>query len=95
MSQFPLYYRVGKANIDADALLRMSGLGCMPDNLGTHLQVMAAVVWAIQETALEGTTSPVEAYSCDLHVLDPVKDSQQVTCMTIEDWCQAQQMDLT
>ena len=42
-----LYYRVGKTNIDADALLRVSWLGCMPDNSGTHLQVMAAAVQAM------------------------------------------------
>ena len=93
--QFWLYYRVGKTNIDADPLLRVSWLGCIPGNSGTHLQVMAAVVWAMQEVALEGLTSPIEAYSCDLHILDPIQDSQQVTCMSIEDWHQAQQEDPT
>ena len=38
-------------------------------------------------------TSPIEAYSCDLHILDVVQDSQQVTCMTLEDWHQAQKVD--
>ena len=42
---------------------------------------------------LEGPASPIEAYSCDLHILDAVQDSHQVTCMTLEDWCQAQQAD--
>ena len=36
----------------------------------------------------------IEVYSCNLHTLDSVKDSLQVTCMTIDDWCQAQQADL-
>ena len=89
---FQLYYRAHKANIDADALSRVSWLRCMPESSGTHFQVMAAAVWAIQEAALEG---PIQAYSCDLHILDPVQDSQQVTCMTIEDWHQAQHMDPT
>ena len=35
-----------------------------------------------------GPTSPIEAYGCDLHVLDP-----QVTCMTTDDWSQAQWAD--
>ena len=32
---FRLHYRAGKANIDADALSRVSWLGCMPDNTST------------------------------------------------------------
>ena len=28
-----------------------------------------------------------------LHVLDAVQDSQQVACMTLEDWCQAKEVD--
>ena len=92
---FWLYYRVDKTNIDADDLLRVSWPVCMPDNSGTHLQVMAATVQAVQEAALKGSTSPMEAYSCNLHVLDIIHDSQQVACMTIEDWHQAQQADPT
>ena len=92
---FWLYYRVGKTNIDADALSGVSWLGCMPDNSGTHLRVMAAVVQAIQVDALKGPTGPIEVYTCNLHVLDSVQDILQVTCMTIEDWCQAQQADPT
>ena len=65
----------------------------MPDNSGTHLKVTAAAVWAVQEAALKGPMSPVEAYSCNLHILDTVQDSQQVACMTFEDWHQAQQVD--
>ena len=49
----------------------------------------------MQEAALEGLISPIEAYSCDLHILDAVQESQQITCMTLEDWCQAQQVDPT
>ena len=45
----------------------------------------------MQEAALKGPTSTIEAYSYDLHVLDAVQDSQQVTCMILEDWCQTQQ----
>ena len=45
----------------------------------------------MKEAALKGPTSPIEAYSYNLHVLDTVQGSQQVTCMTLEDWCQAQQ----
>ena len=92
---FQLHYQARKANIDVDALSRVSWPGCMPDNLGTHLQITAAAVWAVQEVALEGPASPIKAYSYDLHVLDAVKGSQQVTCMTLEDWHQAQQEDPT
>ena len=85
---FWLYNQAGKTNIDADTLSRVSKLGCMSDNSGTHLQITAAVVWAVQEAALK---SPTEAYSCNLHILDPVQD----TCMTMEDWHQGQQVDPT
>ena len=90
---FQLYYQAGKTNINADALSRVSWPGCMPDNSGTHLQVTAVAVQAMQEAVIEGPISPIEAYSCNLHILDSVLDSQQVTCMTMEDWCQAQQTD--
>ena len=69
---FWLYYQSEKTNIDADTLLRVSWLGCMPEKSGTHLQVTAAAVKAVQEAALEGPTSPIEAYSCDLHILDSI-----------------------
>ena len=90
---FRLHYRAGKANIDADALSRVSWPGCMPDSSGPHLKVTAATVWAVQEATLKGLASPIEAYSCDLHVLDAVQDSKQVACMTLEDWHQAQEAD--
>ena len=32
---------------------------------------------AVQEAALEGPASPIEAYSCNQHILDAVQDSQQ------------------
>ena len=79
---FQLNYQARKTNIDADALLRVSWPRCMPDNSGNHLKVTAAAVWAVQEATLEGPASPIKSYSCDLHVLDAVQDSQQVTCMT-------------
>ena len=78
-----------------DTLSGVSWPGCVPDNSGTHLKVTAAAVWAVQEAALKGPTSPIEAYSCNLHILDAVQDSQQVTCMTLEDWHEAQQADPT
>ena len=82
---FRLHYRAGKTNIDADALPRVSWPGCMPDSSGTHLKVTATEVQAVQEAALEGPVSPIEAYSCNLHILDAVQDSQQVACMTLGD----------
>ena len=48
---------------------------------------------AVQEAALKGPASPIEAYSYDLHILDPVWDSHQVACMTLEDWHQTWQVD--
>ena len=92
---FWLHYQARKAKIDAGALSRVSWSGCIPDNSGTRLKVTALAVQAVQEAALKGPASPIEAYSYDLHVLDTVQDSQQVTYMTLEDWCQAQQEDLT
>ena len=90
---FGLHYRAGKANIDADALLRVSWPGYMPDNTSTCIKVTAAAVQAVQEAALQGPASPIEAYSSDLHVLDILQDSNQVASMTLEDWCQAQEAD--
>ena len=90
---FRLHYRAGKANIDADALSRVSWPGCMPDSLGTHLKVTATAVQAVQEATLEGLVSPIETYSCDLHILDGIQDSNQVACMTLENWHQAQEVD--
>ena len=52
---------------------------CMSDALGTHLGVNAAVVQAMQEATLESLTSLIEAYSCNLHGVDSVEDSLQVT----------------
>ena len=89
------YYRVGRTNIDRNTLSRVSWPGPMPDNSGTCLQVMAPAVQTMQEAVLKVPTSPIEAYSCNLHILDSVQDSQQVACMPIEDWHQAHQADLT
>ena len=88
---FRLHYRAGKANIDADALSRVSWPGCMPDHTNNHIKVTAAVMQAVQEAALQGPASPIEAYSSDLHVLDILQDSNQVASMTLEDWHQAQE----
>ena len=90
---FRLHYRAGKANIDADALLRVSWPGCMPDSTSTHIKVTAAAMQAVQEAALQGPVSPIEAYSSDLHILDMLQDSNQVASMTLEDWHQAQEVD--
>ena len=65
----------------------------MPDNTSTHIKVTAAAMQAVQEAALQGPASPIEAYSSDLHVLDKLQDSNQVASMTLEDWCQAQEAD--
>ena len=90
---FRLHYRAGKANIDADALLRVSWLGCMTDSSGTHIKVTAASVLAVQEAALKGPASPLEAYNLYLYILDAIQDSKQVACMALEDWHQAQEVD--
>ena len=79
-----LYYQAGKTNIDADALSRVSWPGCIPDNSGTHLQVTAAAVQSVQDAGIKDLTNPIEAYSCDLHIMDSVQDNQQVTCLTLE-----------
>ena len=71
----------------------MSWPGCIPDNSGTHLKVTATAVQAVQEAVLKGPVSPIEAYSCDLHILHAVQGSQQVACMTLEDWHEAQEVD--
>ena len=90
---FRLHYCAGKTNIDADALSRVSWPECMPDNSGTSLKVTAAAIRAIQETALDQPTCPIEAYSYDLHVIGTIQDSQQVAQMTLDDWCQVQEVD--
>ena len=82
---FKLHYMAGKANIDADALLRVSWPGSMPGNTDTCIKVTAAAVQAVQEAALQGLASPIEAYSSDMHVLDVLQDSNQVASMTLED----------
>ena len=90
---FRLHYRAGKANIDADSLLRISWPGCMPGNTSTCIKVTAAAVQAVKKAALQGPASPIEAYSSNLNVLDILQDSNQVASMTFEDWCQAQGAD--
>ena len=80
---FQLYYRAGKTNIDADALLRVSWSACVPNTSGTHHWVTAVAVQALQEATREGSNSPIDAYSCSLHVLDLLGDSLQVACMIL------------
>ena len=66
---------------------------CVPNALGTQHQITAAVEQAMQEAALKSPMSPTEAYSCNLHVMNLVEDSPQVTCMTAKDWQQPQLAD--
>ena len=65
----------------------------MPGNTSTCIKVTAAGVQAVQEAALQGPASPMEAYNSDRHVLDIFQDSNHVASMTLEDWCQAQEAD--
>ena len=58
----------------------------MPDSSGTHLKITTAAMQAVQEAALQGPTSHIEAYSSDLHVLDVLQDSKQIASMILEDW---------
>ena len=90
---FRLHYWAGKTNIDADTLSRVSWPECMPDNLGTSLNITAAAVRAIQEAALDKPACPIEAYSYDLHDIGAIQDSQQVAQMTLDDWHQVQEVD--
>ena len=90
---FRLHYWAGKTNINADALSRVSWPECMPDNSGTSLKVNTAAVRAIQEAALDQPACPIKAYSYDLHVVGAIQDSQQVSQMTLDDWCHAQEVD--
>ena len=90
---FRLHYQVGKTNINADALSRVSWPECMPDNLDASLKVTTTAVRAIQEAALDKPACPIEAYSYDLHVIGAIQDSQQVAQMTLDDWWQAQEAD--
>ena len=77
---FLLYYWAGKTNMDADALLSVSWPGCMLDSFQGHSCSNASCARGCPQSP----ASPIEAYSCDLHILDAVQDSQQVACMTLE-----------
>ena len=90
---FKLHYMAGKANIDADALLRVSWPGSMPGNTDTCIKVTAAAVQAVQEAALQGLASPIEAYSSDMHVLDVLQDSNQVASMPSRTDVEPQEVD--
>ena len=62
----------------------------MPDNSGTHLKATPAAVHELcKRLPSKAQHSPIDAYSCDLHILDAVQDSQLVTCVALEDWHQA------
>ena len=60
---------------------------------GRHHQVTAVAIQVLPEGILRGPTSPIEVYSCKLHVLDLVGDGLQVTFMTADDCCQGQRAD--
>ena len=87
---FRLHYRAGKANIDADALLRVSWPGCMPDSSGTHLKAAAAAVQAVHEATLKGLVSHNRGLQLWSAHFNAIQESKQVACMTLEDWHQAQ-----
>ena len=87
---FQLYYRVGKTNINMDALSGVSWSRCMPNTSDTHIQVTVVAVWDVQEATLDSPISPIKAYSSNLCILDSVEDSPQVICMTTDDWQHAQ-----
>ena len=84
---------MGKTNIDADALLRVSWPGCVSSALGTFYQLTTVAVHAMQEAALKGPMSSTEVCSCDLCILDLVEDGPQVTSMTTDEWHQVQWAD--
>ena len=87
---FWLSYWARKTNIDADALSLVSWPGCVPDNLGTHLKATAAAVQGCARCCPQRPHKPHKGIQ-----LWSVQDSQQVTCMTLEDWHWAQQVDPT
>ena len=53
-----LHYRAGKANIDVDALSRVSWPGCMPDSSGTHLKVTTAAMQTVKKLPSRGLLAP-------------------------------------
>ena len=55
---FRFCYRAGKGNIDADALLRVSWPGCMPDNTSTGIKVTAAAVKLSKRLSYRGLLTP-------------------------------------
>ena len=55
---FRLHYRAGKANIDADALLRVSWPGCMPGNTSTCFKVTAAACKLGKKLPYRGLLAP-------------------------------------
>ena len=57
---FQLYYRAGKTTIVVGALSRVSWPRCVSDTSGTHHQVTAAAVGAVQEAAFKGLQVPLK-----------------------------------
>ena len=90
---FQLYYGAVKTNIDVDALSRVPWPRYVPKVSGIHHWVNAVVVWAMQKATLDGPMSSIEAYSCDVCILDLVGDSPQIVCMTTDNCHQAQWVD--
>ena len=87
---FWFYYRAWKANVDAVALLKVSWPTCVTNDMGIYHWLTTTAAWAMQEATLESLLSPIEAYNCALHVLDPVENCWHVSCVTTEDWWQTQ-----
>ena len=69
---FQLHERAGKANINMDTLLRVSGPRCVTNTMGVYQHIPATTVQAVQGATLGGLVSHTEAYSSDLHMLDPI-----------------------
>ena len=81
---FQLYYRAVQTNFDADALLRVSCLGCIPDALGTHLQCKPCRRPPSKAPQVPSKHTVAICRSWTL------SRSLQVACMTIDDWHHAQ-----
>ena len=92
--QFPAALSSWKNKYRCRCLIKYPGWGAYL-TVQVLSRITAVAVQAVQEVALKGPVSPIEAYSCNLHILDVIQDSQQVACMTLEDWHQAQQVILS
>ena len=90
---FRLHYQAGKANIDVDALSRVSWPECMPENFGHQSEGDSCSCEGTTRGYLRKACFPIEAYSYDLHVMGAIQDSKQVAQMTLDDWHQVQEAD--